>query len=192
MTESSRYLSSTPHPGLTAEAAANLLTDVGAVGFVYSPLAARFIRRDADHWATDDGNDPFKDVYELCVFTEHRELRWIQESGGKGTAYDRAETGADGPFAFGDARAHLLWGAVGTDSDGTSGWVDTESARVGRVSVPLATAVVSGSRLTIRSQEYAEYDDQGNVSIVDVRYLGLGVASTPATSKSSAGKANHG
>lgn len=185
MPESAQRLTITEHPGLTAEEAAGLLADDGAVGFSYSPRAAQFMVRRDGSWRTArqtsrsaaafaESTADLTDVFELCCFTADREVRWTQHRAGKGTAYVRSEAPFEsGPTPFGQPSAHLIWGQVNAGRDVPAGWTSTESGRVGPVLVPTTTKSTSRDHLYILSQEYSDTDDQGNIFIADVRYIGL-------------------
>lgn len=182
MPDTQLFLASTAHPDLTAAQAADLVRTPDAIGFSYSPRAATFIAYRDGRWVTADGTMEtavdFSDVFEVRCFTDAEEVRWVQLSGGRGTAHVRHESPDDaGPTVFGEPITELLWGQVNADRPTPDGWISTESARVGSVLVPLTDhAPESGKRLGIRVQEYSSTDDAGNVYISDVRYLGVEIA----------------
>ena len=185
MPESAKRLTITEHPGLTAEESAGLLAADGAVGFIYSPRAARFVKHRDGGWRMArhtsrshstfiESTADFTDVFELCCFTADSEVRWAQHREGRSTAYVRTEaTSESGPAPFGQPSVHMIWGQVNAAREVPEGWTSTESGRVGPVLVPVATNTASCDHLYILSQEYSDTDDQGNVFVCDVRYIGL-------------------
>lgn len=199
MTTAQMFLTSTAVSAKSASQAAELLLDDGAIGYLYAPSKAEFVvRRNGDWLRITDGAEraaDFSRVYELCLFTADTEVRWIQERGGIGTAFIRTESSSgSGLFAFGDPVGHLLWGEVNDARGLPANWVSTESARVGHVPVPFTGSPPAGSHLRLLEQEYAAADDNGNLYIADVRYLGIEVVSAQPNSahKSTTGAAHHG
>jgi len=163
------------------------------IGLLYSPRACRFARLH-DGKPCDEHNREIalRDVFELRFFDAHHELRWRNDSAGKGRAVILGELPVAPPDdvwkrhslpflekieSRNDERGpqYLLWGTVhaGDHSALAEGWSRLSEARIGELRIPHRGDSPSG-RLVLRAIEYlADGDDDGNVVVVEQRLTGL-------------------
>ena len=131
-----------------------------------------------------EGRVDLAPVFEARVFDGVRELRWLNESGGRGRAVLLAEDDAKLPAGFGETlpamhafhtldQQHLLWGEA-EPSDG-SGWTTLYAPRIGSLTVPVETS----DRVRLIVREYVAVEaEHGNAYVADERLVGL-VAYSP-------------
>jgi CRISPR-associated protein (TIGR03984 family) len=127
-------------------------------------------------------------VFEVRVFNETAELRWLNDPGAEQrhraviltetdyssllTDWKRSEnrTVEDGKLD----QTYLLWGE-GTDRGMSNGWSELATARIGALPVPLSN-VDRKQRVLLHSIEYLiEEDEHGNVIVFDERLCKLEV-----------------
>lgn len=171
----------------------------GATTIVYTPAACRFavLRRDQGDPATllapnahgTPAPLPLEEAFEVRAFNEDAELRWLHESGGRGTAVLLSERPAadladclDGEAASVTAidrieHAYLLWGEAQNAGSCPPGWSHLCEARVGTVWVPLPLRETERARLA--ALEYVAAFDDGNAAVAEERLLRLEACAAP-------------
>jgi CRISPR-associated protein (TIGR03984 family) len=115
-----------------------------------------------------DNFDPNK-VFEARVFNQAAELRWLNESGGKGKMAIVSD--ASFPNAVDTIpQTYLLWGRSTGKLVGD--WTQFAEARIGAFFVPLKS-VAEGAYAKFTAIEYlGEYED-GNVAVAEERLTGI-------------------
>lgn len=158
----------------------------GAVGFVYTPDEAAFVRVDDGAISRPGGACP-DDVFEARVFTTDVELRWwhppdsamnigiavvVSESDLALDAGEWTPLGdAAGPVGTLNNR-YLLWGNARGDA-AAPGWSRLAEGRIGWLDVPLDRAP-AGARVRLDTVEYVDVvDSYGNRDVVDERFVRL-------------------
>ena len=170
-------------PQALAEAGGTLAScEDGPTALLYSPTRCRLGRVDAAGEVIDARGHAIDldDVFEARAFSTRAELRWLHEAGGKGRAVLLAEKTPVSPTwnvageplrAYGTIdQTYLLWGEARGDAPAED-WSRLVEARIGAIEVPVA--VDKGQRVELWAREYLTADDQGNVSVVEERLLGL-------------------
>jgi len=160
-----------------------------AVGFAISARAAVWWRWDGDRAVTRAGQPGALDgAYELVGFDGHRELRWRNESAGRGPAVVLGEDPGLLPAgddvspqrpAVREALVHrrVLAGRVAL----APGWARLTAARYAPADVPVLAepGIDADARgadapvVVLESVEYTVEDDDGNVGVVDARRIRL-------------------
>ncbi len=156
----------------------------GGIGLLYAPDQCVFTRIGSAGELEDSNDLPIdlKNVFEVKIFTETHELRWLNEKAGSGRAVLLSEQELTEPLT--DplnplkaietlSQTYLLWGK-GIEA-GSSSWGQIASARVGSLDVPIG-GIQQDSYVYLHSREYLkEIDDYGNVAVVEERLIKLGV-----------------
>ncbi|MEU1882053.1 CRISPR-associated protein Csx19 [Streptosporangium sp. NPDC020072] len=156
----------------------------GGCALLTTPSAYRVASVTGGTCRTPEGVVDLSAVYEARVFTGEAELRWTGES-----AVLLAEDRASFPPAFDEEvedlealttldNHYLLWGVVDDSASPGPGWVALSSSRVGRLTVPMATAVPRSEghhrRVRLLTREYVVVgDDHGNVHVAEERLIGF-------------------
>jgi CRISPR-associated protein (TIGR03984 family) len=122
------------------------------------------------------------EVFEARVFGATAELRWIEESAGRGRAVLLTEDPAEQPPGFTSpdpieavgvvSGSYLLWGRVAARDDG---WSTLTTERVGAVRIP--AEIEPGQHAVIATREYIVRDPHhGNAYVAAERLLGFTAA----------------
>lgn len=170
------------------DAARSMFEGQQAIALLYSPRSCIFARLEGEHLRDSKGRQVnLEEVYEARIFNRDTELRWLNQSSGKGRAV--LLTQAELPSEFQASlpedvsfvalntlnQTYLLWGE-GTTIKSADGWSALTTARIGRLEVPL-DGVRANERVLLHALEYlAEVDADGNVAVVEERLLYLEVA----------------
>jgi CRISPR-associated protein (TIGR03984 family) len=153
-----------------------------AVGLFYSPTECRF-GKVRGRVVTDDQGEitDLAGVFEARVFNENAELRWLQESTGRGTAVLLFESNdiikvdeQKDPIRAIHSIPHryLLWGR-GNNQPALNDWSYLSEARIGQLAVPIGL-VRHHEYVTLEVKEYLqEYDNHGNVAVIEERLINL-------------------
>ncbi|STB94330.1 CRISPR-associated protein [Corynebacterium amycolatum] len=164
-----------------------------AIGFVYTPSQAHFIYLSADGWVgPPESTLDFESCFEVHVFNENTEIRWVHTSDGVGNAWRLAErensadasTPSDVPSELPAklvTSAKLLWGRFTGELSADKQWGACETNQIGRLYVPITGIEVEaavGKPIALEQVEYYEEDEFGNVFVVDRRYTRLMLADT--------------
>lgn len=180
------------------EAALPVLEDQETVALLYSPGACSLARLKNKHLFDCQGNPVALDeFYEARIFNEEAELRWLNESTGRGRGVLLSESTIPEPCQkqFNEEaslkavepwpQTYLLWGEGVRRQANTGlvkGWSRLTTARIGRLDVPvndLTDAVVTEDkskmpRVFLHVREYLQVcDEHGNVAVVEERLLKL-------------------
>jgi len=156
-----------------------------AIALLYSPKSSAFAKLAQGKSLTDaQGNIINLDyqehyIFEARIFNECHELRWLNESRGKGYAVliselpYNFETKEEKAFLEKIPQQYLLWGERAKHHN-SNGWLQLSTARIGSLNVPLPDDFRQGQRVYLKTVEYlAEVDDFGNVSVIDERLVKL-------------------
>ncbi|MEA5619866.1 CRISPR-associated protein Csx19 [Cronbergia sp. UHCC 0137] len=159
-----------------------------AVAIIYSPTYCQFAKVDKNGDLINAENeiispDKVDKVFELRAFNQNYELRWLNESNGKGKAVLISEQDISGyldhkiPEISALDKIHqqyILWGKKAS-SESTSGWAKLSTARIGSIDVPVR-GLTADKRVYLNAIEYLKADEEyGNVSVVEERLIGLEV-----------------
>lgn len=122
-------------------------------------------------------------AYEARLFHPDWEVRWLRQgrAGRLAVLWDRAEAarpdlGDPGSEDWKDIRdnlpqKYLLWGKPVEEKDG---WVKLTNARIGTLWAPIAKTPSSNkARAVLKTREYLQTLNHGNVCVVEERLLGL-------------------
>lgn len=155
------------------------------VAILYSPSCCQFAKMQTDETLRDfkDKIIDIKDVFEVRVFNENHEFRWLNERNGKGRSVLISESSISTYLSdfIEDLkeldvipRQYILWGK-GVSNTSISGWGKLVEARIGTLHVPV-TGLTADKRVYLNAVEYIkEVDDNGNVAVVEERLTGLEV-----------------
>ena len=154
-----------------------------AIGLFYSPDTCRLVRITGSAIAAAPNVDcNLSHVFELRVFNEAFELRWLHEQSGNGRAVIVTEDDELSP-AVGTwskpsstkverqtAHAYQLWGKLLSEDNG---WSILTDAQIGELRVPLS-GLTKDQRISLTAVEYLGVgDDDGNMIVVEERLTGL-------------------
>lgn len=166
------------------------LTGVTGTGLAYAPDDAFWftVHDGRTFWLSPDGDSLIEDlasrpgIYEVRVFNQDAEYRWIHGTGGLGEIYTLEDS--DVPAALyrlgtGDGPVTEDWLLWGLDTEPVSslppGWSATAAARVGSRALPVDPYTGPGrGRPFLRVALYVSEDAHGNVSVQAERPLSLG------------------
>ncbi|MFJ2034271.1 CRISPR-associated protein Csx19 [Streptosporangium sp. NPDC087985] len=163
--------------GVTLAQAMEAADVAGGCALLTAPSAYHVARVEAGGCVTEAGPVDLSTVYEARIFTSRVELRWVEA----GYAVLLTEDESLLPAFFGerldelsaettlDAR-YLVWGEVKAS---TSGWVTLGSARIGTLTVPMATPFAQ-RRVRLAAREYVVADEvHGNAYVAEERLIGF-------------------
>lgn len=141
--------------------------DANSYAILYAPKSCFLALFDGTNFV-DENNNPIdiSDVFEARVFNADKELRWINETNGKGKSTIISD--ANFPDATVIEQKYLFWGKRNGQS--SNGWTQFAEARIGAFYVP---KVINTDYAQFTAVEYlGEYED-GNVAVVDERLTGI-------------------
>lgn len=146
-----------------------LSDDEKAYAILYTPRACHLALVDkTGKFFNEDGEFAPHSVFEARIFNEKAELRWLNESDGKGKMAIIDASFPDSVCTI--PQAYLLWGQSTGEVKGN--WTEFATARVGSFYVPLPTVPNRGyARIT--AVEYLKECEDGNVDVVDERLTGI-------------------
>lgn len=156
-----------------------------AVAIIYSPTSCQFAKVDQNGDLTNANNEilSLDKVFELRAFNQNSELRWLNESNGKGKAVLISKQKISS-YLYNDIseiqelgtihQQYILWGEKAS-TELTSGWAKLSTARIGSIDVPVR-GLAADKRVYLNAVEYLKADEKyGNVSVVEERLTGLEV-----------------
>ncbi|MBD2279397.1 MAG: TIGR03984 family CRISPR-associated protein [Dolichospermum sp. DEX189] len=157
-----------------------------AVAIIYSPTSCQLAKVDQNGDLTNAKNEMISldNVFELRAFNQNYELRWLNESNGKGKAVLISEQNIS-DYLYADIseikelhknpQQYILWGEKAS-TESTSGWAKLSTARIGSIDVPIKGLTGGDKRVYLNAIEYLQADEQyGNVSVVEERLTKLEV-----------------
>ncbi|MBD2451575.1 TIGR03984 family CRISPR-associated protein [Nostoc sp. FACHB-152] len=168
---------------LALENCASALSE--GIAIIYSPICCQFARVEPNGDLKDVYNRilPLDKVFELRAFNQNVELRWLNQLNGEGKVVLISEQIISGyldnniptiPALDIIPQQYILWGK-GIKTASPSGWGKLATARIGSINVPVA-GLTTDKRVYLNAIEYLkETDDNGNVSVVEERLIGLEV-----------------
>jgi CRISPR-associated protein (TIGR03984 family) len=158
-----------------------------AIALLYSPTVCQFAQLQADGQLNDSSGSAINlsSIFEARVFNADYELRWLNQSNGKGTVIllsekafkDDRESYLEADATTLDAitshpQQYLIWGK-GTYESTSLGWSTLATSRIGALHVPIVR-VTADQRVYLLACEYLNViDDYGNVAVVEERLIGL-------------------
>lgn len=145
--------------------------DEKAYAILYTPRDCHLLLVDkAGKFFDNDGEFMPQNVFEARIFNHKAELRWLNESDGRGKMAIISEK------SFPDTvdtirQIYLLWGeSLGANNQ--IGWTKFATARIGSFYVPVQLEVgQTYARFT--AVEYLRKYEDGNVAVVDERLTGI-------------------
>ncbi len=157
------------------EAAWPMFEGQQAIALLYSPRICIFARLEGKDLRDHKGRQVnLAEIFEARIFNRDAELRWLNQSGGKGRAVlltqpelpsaCKANLPEDVSFVALKTldQTYLLWGE-GTTIKSENGWSLLTTARIGRLEVPL-NGVRANKRVHLHALEYlAEVDAEGKI-----------------------------
>ncbi|MFI6802169.1 type III-D CRISPR-associated protein Csx19 [Streptosporangium canum] len=163
--------------GVTLARAIEAAGVAGGCALLTAPSAYHVARVEGGRCVTEAGPVDLSTVYEARVFTAQVELRWVEAGYAVLLTEDRSllPPSFDGPVEPLSAEAvldvrYLLWGEVKAF---TSGWVALGSARIGTLTVPVATPFPQ-DRIRLVAREYVVADRvHGNAHVAEERLVGF-------------------
>ncbi len=159
--------------------------DEKAYGILYTPKDCHLILVDKHgKFFNQDGEFMPQNVFEARIFNDKAELRWLNESDGKGKV---AIISDSFPNAVGTIpQTYILWGESMGES--SNGWTQFAEARVGSFLVPIGgVAAEKKRRAQFTAIEYlCKYED-GNVAVADERLTGIEICPAQTEEKKSNG-----
>lgn len=161
-----------------------------AVAIIYSPTSCQLAKVDQNGDLIDAKNEiislvSLDKVFELRAFNQNYELRWLNESNGKGKAVLISEQKQNiSDYLDADIseikelhknpQQYILWGEKST-TESSSGWAKLSTARIGSIDVPVR-GLTADKRVYLNAVEYLKADEEyGNVSVVEERLIKLEV-----------------
>jgi CRISPR-associated protein (TIGR03984 family) len=163
------------------EKCASVLSE--GVAIIYSPTSCQFAKVESNGDLKDANNQtlPLDKVFELRAFNQNIELRWLNQLNGEGKAVLISEQNIsdyldnDIPAIFAldiIPQQYILWGK-GIKTVSPSEWGKLATARIGSINIPLK-GITTDKRVYLNAVEYLkETDENGNVSVVEERLIGL-------------------
>ncbi|MDG4771533.1 CRISPR-associated protein Csx19 [Solwaraspora sp. WMMD792] len=151
------------------------------LGYTFSAGAATWLSIGPDGAVehVSDADNVLAEAYELLLFDGERELRWLREPDGRGTAVALGEDPADLPPGRpvtaepaprrGDTHRRLLAGTP--QQHPRAGWTSLASDRYAAAHLPVTA--VGARALTVETVEYLVEDIHGNLDVADVRTVAL-------------------
>jgi CRISPR-associated protein (TIGR03984 family) len=143
-----------------------------AFAILYTPRACHLVLVDKEGCFFNE-HGPFEpeDVFEARIFNDTAELRWLNESEGKGKMAIISDS------SFIDTvgtipQTYLLWGKkveLPAGKENPDGWTKFGTARIGAFYVPIVT---NEEYARFKAKEYLKAHD-GNVAVVDERLTGI-------------------
>lgn len=156
-------------------------TGADVIGYLFAARRAAWVRvrPDGQVEGADADTDLLTEAYEMVLFDEQRELRWLHTAGGRGTAVALSETLAalpPGDDVTGDppprrvgVHTRLLAGSLSPHE--RDGWVTLGGERYATAYLPYA---FDGKEIMqIEVAEYVTEDTHGNVDVADTRLIRL-------------------
>jgi CRISPR-associated protein (TIGR03984 family) len=135
---------------------------------LYSPKKCHLAIFDGTKFIDANGEIDVSDVYEARVFNADKELRWLNESDGKGNSIIISD--ANLPDAIGTIpQNYLLWGKKNGAS--LNGWTQFAEARIGAFYVPVT--LVNKEYAVFKAIEYLGEFEDGNVAVFEERLMGI-------------------
>ena len=162
-----------------------LTSDESAFGLLYSSDKCRLIRMTSTELLAAQNSDiKLQNVFELRIFNEAFEFRWLHEHSSNGRAVIVSESKLAKP-SIGDwiiefvsdvesqaAHGYQLWGKALSESE-ADGWTILTDAQIGELRVPLS-GLATDQRVALTALEYLGVaDDDGNMIVVEERLTGL-------------------
>jgi CRISPR-associated protein (TIGR03984 family) len=122
--------------------------------------------------------------FEARIFNPTCELRWLNRDAGKGQMVVLSDkklnlnqphlTLSEYKVEKHLYQTYLLWGKAVPNAKTKDGWQRLTESRIGKLDVPIGTALNPNQRVYLRSQEYlAPVDDFGNVAVIGERLVKL-------------------
>jgi CRISPR-associated protein (TIGR03984 family) len=155
-----------------------------AVGLFYSPERCFLTQIQATNITGSSGETINLDrVFEARIFNADYELRWLNQTGGQGTAVLLSEQAIANYLAKSvdhleaidtQDQTYLLWGE-GYSANLASGWSRLATSRLGKLDVPISGVNQSKQRIKLTAREYFRRMDElyGNVILAEERLTGL-------------------
>lgn len=155
------------------------------IALLYSPTCCQFAKLQNGGSLINPENDHLnlKDIFEARVFNQNRELRWLNQTNGKGQAVLISEQDISNYLSESlpnltaidiIEQQYLLWGK-GVKNTSNHGWGKLAESRIGSISVPV-TGLIENQRVYLKTVEYLQADEEnGNVSVVEERLIKLEV-----------------
>jgi CRISPR-associated protein (TIGR03984 family) len=155
-----------------------------AVGLFYSPERCFLTQIKGINITDSSGETVNLDrIFEARIFNVDYELRWLNQTGGQGTAVLLSEQAIAGYLAESvdhleaidtQEQTYLLWGE-GHSANLQTGWSRLATSRLGKLDVPIAGANKKGQRVKLKAKEYFQVLDDlyGNVIVTEERLKGL-------------------
>jgi len=162
----------------------------GPVALVYTPSWCGFATL-KDGALIDSAGRAIEGAYEVRVFDDRAELRWLNNpaANGTGTAtlltadagtkcppdWEPAERNTKMPDIGTNGLTYLLWGEHAAPPQPLrDGWSMLGLARIGALPVPLAD-VKTGQRVVLTAVEYIAADEFGSAFVFEERLTGLAI-----------------
>jgi CRISPR-associated protein (TIGR03984 family) len=143
--------------------------DADSYAILYAPKRCRLTLFDGVRFIDEHKTAiDVSDVFEVRVFNADKELRWVQEAGGKGRS--RIISDACFPDAIQPAlkQKYLLWGKK--NDNPANGFTQFAEARIGAFYVPKEIATDYAQFCVV---EYLREYDDGNIAVMDERLTGI-------------------
>jgi CRISPR-associated protein (TIGR03984 family) len=154
-----------------------------AVGLFYSPESCSLSRVEGSNVTDSSGQVVRLDrVFEARIFNADYELRWLNQTGGQGTAVllseqaitDYLTEAVDLEAIDTQEQTYLLWGE-GYSANLQPSWSRLATSRLGKLDVPIAGVSKPKQRIKLTAKEYFHCMDElyGNVIVAEERLTGL-------------------
>lgn len=155
-----------------------------AIALLYSPTVCHFLRLTKQEFYNSSGKiDNLNDVFEARVFTEHCELRWLNQDSGQGKIALISESEqllkSFKPLESKECEAlkqkYLLWGEPAKNQPQIAGWQRLAEARIGKLDIPF-DGELKKQGVYLKTCEYlTPIDKYGNVAVIEERLVKLEV-----------------
>jgi CRISPR-associated protein (TIGR03984 family) len=155
-----------------------------AVGLFYSPESCFLSQIEGVMVKDSNGQTVNLDrVFEARIFNADYELRWLNNTGGLGTAVLLSEKSITNHLEKSVAeleaidtqvQTYLLWGE-GYSANLQPGWSRLATSRLGKLDVPISGVNEPKQRIKLTAKEYFQVLDHlyGNVIVAEERLMGL-------------------
>ncbi len=143
--------------------------EANSYAILYSPKKCHLAIFDGTNFVDANGRIDISDVYESRVFNVEKELRWVNESDGKGISIIISD--ANLSDAIGTIpQNYLLWGQSTNTTNGN--WTQFAEARIGAFFVPIPNVADKGYAQFTAVEYLKEFED-GNVAVFEERLTGI-------------------
>lgn len=154
-----------------------------AKGLLYSPSVCAFVKVTPEGKVFDSegelSNQVLSSIFEARVFNQDVEMRWLHNKNLLGQlvliSEEPVHSAKDNlleTISLVDSieQKYLLWGEV---EETQNGWTYLKTSRIGKIVAPSPKTLKQEKRLALKTKEYLQEKDYGNVVVIEERLIDL-------------------